>query len=354
LNAKLSLHWERIQACIFPSFKEEVGSLTRQHSRIMVVLDVLDLDKFQHLFSLGGRGRPPRDRIAIARSFVAKSVLNLATTRALLDRLHADAVLRRICGFEYNKEIPCEATFSNAFADFSKMEFLDFIHAATIKSNYKEEHGDKVVGHISRDSTDIAARGKVPKVPKHLRGKRKNRVRGKKRRVVRQLGMSFNQMLKDIPTQLDCGAKRGHRWKGFKLHLDVADGGVPISALVTSASLHDSQAAIPLEEKTSRRVTSLYTLMDSAYDAKEIKEFVARKNKVSLIEPHNRAGQKVILDPAQRERYSERTTVERAYSRLKDDFGGRSVRVKTHAKVFTHIMFGVLALTAEQLIRNFS
>jgi hypothetical protein len=36
------------------------------------------------------------------------------------------------------------------------------------------------------------------------------------------------------------------RWLGFKLHLDVADGQSPISAVVTSASVHDSQASIPV------------------------------------------------------------------------------------------------------------
>ena len=35
---------------------------------------------------------------------------------------------------------------------------------------------------------------------------------------------------------------------------------------LTSASLHDSQAAIPLATMTAGRVTNLYDLMDSAYD----------------------------------------------------------------------------------------
>ena len=42
-----------------------------------------------------------------------------------------------------------------------------------------------------------------------------------------------------------------------KLHLDTNDIGLPISSLVTSASLHDSQAAIPLIKLTSRKVTRL-------------------------------------------------------------------------------------------------
>ena len=36
---------------------------------------------------------------------------------------------------------------------------------------------------------------------------------------------------------------------------------------------------------------------------------------------------------------------------LKDDFGGRHMRVRAHAKVLCHLMFGILALTVEQLMR---
>jgi hypothetical protein len=50
-------------------------------------------------------------------------------------------------------------------------------------------------------------------------------------------------------------------------------------------------------------------------------------------------------------RYNERTTAERANSRLKDEFGGRNVRVRGSAKVMCHLMFGVLVLAADQLLR---
>jgi len=46
-----------------------------------------------------------------------------------------------------------------------------------------------------------------------------------------------------------------------------------VSAILTSASLHDSQAAIPLAQMTSERIVSLYDLMDAAYDAPQIKKF---------------------------------------------------------------------------------
>ena len=61
--------------------------------------------------------------------------------------------------------------------------------------------------------------------------------------------MTLPAMLDDMPTDCDVGMKRDSKgyqstWVGYKLHLDVADGQIPISCLLTSASLHDSQAAI--------------------------------------------------------------------------------------------------------------
>jgi hypothetical protein len=37
-------------------------------------------------------------------------------------------------------------------------------------------------------------------------------------------------------------------------------------------------------------------------------------------------------------------------ARLKDEFGGRMVRGRGHAKVMCHLMFAILALTADQLL----
>ncbi len=177
-------------------------------------------------------------------------------------------------------------------------------------------------------------------------------------------------MLADLPTACDTGVKRnakGHQesWQGYKLHIDAIDGGLPVSCLLTSASLHDSQAAIPLARLTAGRVESLYDLMDSAYDAEEIRACSRELGHVPLIDsnPRRDALKKAELQRealAQRSigqvtpqavRYRERSTVERVNGRLKDEFGGRHVRVRGHAKVLCHLMFGVLALTVDQLMR---
>jgi hypothetical protein len=43
--------------------------------------------------------------------------------------------------------------------------------------------------------------------------------------------------------------------------------------------------------------------------------------------------------------------VERVNSRLKDEFGAAMVRVRGNAKVMCHLMFGIVALTADQILR---
>ena len=50
-------------------------------------------------------------------------------------------------------------------------------------------------------------------------------------------------------------------------------------------------------------------------------------------------------------RYHERSTAERVNARLKDEFGGRHLRVRGHAKASCHLMFGILVLTVNQLVR---
>jgi hypothetical protein len=177
-------------------------------------------------------------------------------------------------------------------------------------------------------------------------------------------------MLKDLPRQCDIGTKtssQGHQqyWRGYKLHLDVADGQLPVSAVLTSASVHDSQVAVPLMTMTSRRIVHLYELMDSAYDADPIHEHSRQLNHVPIIAPHPRRGtkkplqmQKVFPDKptpqltwAQQDRFKMRTMSERVNARLKDEFGAGQIRVRGAAKVMAHLMFGVLALTVDQWLR---
>jgi hypothetical protein len=365
--------WSHIQALLFPWLREELDEPTVQHERIVLVLDMLGLER--HVPPPpGGRGRPPEDRRAIARAFVAKAVLDLPTTRALLDRLAADARLRRICGWERRKQVPHESTFSRAFAEFAAAGVPERIHEALVKHGF----ADRLVGHIARDSTEIEGREKQPP-PSPKPPKRTKRGRPKKGEVVqprwsdrlkRQPDLDLRTMLADLPKRCDVGSKRDskgyrHNWVGYKLHLDVADGDIPVSALLTSASLHDSQVAIPLIAMTSERVDYLYDVMDSAYAADAIEAYSRRHGHRPLTactDRHapghkaERASERHRLarfgfETPERRHFRNRAAVERVAGRLKDDFGASAVRVRGHAKVLSHLGFAIIALTAENLLR---
>ena len=124
---------------------------------------------------------------------------------------------------------------------------------------------------------------------------------------------------------------------------------MPLSAVLTSASLHDSQVAVPMMQMTGQRVRYFYDLMDAAYDAGKIKEASKQMGHIPIIDPNPRRGGIIPLEPVQEKRYDERTSVERVNSNLKDNYGGRNVRVKGHWKVLCHLMFGILAITVKQL-----
>ncbi len=176
-------------------------------------------------------------------------------------------------------------------------------------------------------------------------------------------------MLDDLPIACDVGTKKNSKgyktsWTGYKLHIDSADGGIPISCVLTSASTHDSQVAIPLAMISHQRVTNLYDLMDAAYDVPQIHETSRQLGHVPLIDRNPRRD-KTLKDEIHAEnkrsriighqssetiRYRERGTVERVNGRLKDEFGRRVVRVRGHAKVMCHLMFGILALTVNQML----
>jgi hypothetical protein len=300
-------------------------------------------------------------------------IYNLPTTRAMLDRLETDSALRRICGWERKNDVPDEWTFSRAFAEFSKSRLPERVHATVIKESYANE----IVGHNSRDSTAIEAREKpLKKKPiQKIAAKRGRPKQGEERikpltRIEQQAsGMGLADMLNDLPTACDVGTKKNSKgykvsWIGYKLHIDVADGGIPICAVLTSASTHDSQVAIPLSKMSSERVTNLYDVMDSAYDVPQIHDMSRQLGHIPLIDVHPRRD-KALKDELTAEnkrcrlvghktaeaiRYNERSTVERVNARLKDEFGGRVVRVRGHAKVMCHLMFGLLALTANQMM----
>jgi hypothetical protein len=357
----LSTIWNTIQWVLFPWLEEELDPLTEKQKQCVAVMELLNPALFMAKFEWSGNGRKPKGRLALFKAFIAKAVHDFPTNELLMEHLTASTNLRRLCGWENRHEIPSLATFSRAFAQFAQSGVLSTIHEAMIRGQY----GQKIAGHVSRDSTAIEAREKpVKKEPKPLKPKQK-RGRPKKdekrepkqpTRLELQPDRSLEENMADLPQACDIGTKKnskGHceHWIGYKFHVDVVDGEIPVSFILTSASVHDSQVAIPLAQITAGRVTNLYDLMDAAYDADPIRQYSRKLGHVPLIDSNPRRGEKAPVDPASETRYGQRTSVERVFSMLKDNHGGKNIRIRGAQKVMAHLMFGMLVITATQLFR---
>ena len=174
------------------------------------------------------------------------------------------------------------------------------MHAQLIRDHL----GEQTIWHSATDATAIEAREKphhaepvaaAPAAATSALGQDaanpapKTRKRGRPRqgqeppppdptRLERHLIGSLQDNLMDMP-QVHCthGCKKnakGHtdHWIGYKLHLSTGDGDVPLATYLSSASLHDSQAAIILQQSVAERTQAVYyDLKDAAYDAAAIK-----------------------------------------------------------------------------------
>lgn len=269
-------------------------------------------------------------------------------------------------------------------ADHGDSELPQRLHEAVIA---KTQRG-RLIGHIARDSTAIEARERYPDQPQPAPRKKRYKKGPKAKRstprsprshIEEQRLMKQEDLLAELPRDCSLGVKKsskGHLsyWRGYKLHLDVADGDIPVSAILTAAKLHDSQVAVALMNSTSKRVTYLYDLMDAAYDAHAIRAHSLALNHRPIIDPvqrhrtvhtkvpirkNSRSTKTVVtsepvyreLAPAERIRFRQRTSVERVNARLKDHFGARSIYYRGATKIAAQLTFAVLALTVDQWLK---
>lgn len=362
LKERVSWLMETVQQSLFPHLDECLPMpLTEQEQHLVKILELVKIE--QYVTNKAGNqcmGRPLKEREAIARAFIAKAVLKYPYTSSLRNALRSAPNLRLICGFARRRDVPSEPTFSRAFAEYSKSGLGNVVHDALVKEHLAAE----LIGHVSRDSTAIVGREKPAKKSKVVKEPRKKGrpAKGEQRspvepkRIDVQRTQSAAEAIFLLPKICDRGVKKNAKgytetWNGFKLHLDFNDCGLPLSAVLTSASVHDSQVAIPLMKLTSSKVSYCYDLMDAAYDAGPIWHQSRELGHVPIIDRNPRDKEVVPMSPHEATRYNERTAAERGNSRLKEDFGARNVMVRGAPKVQLHLQFGVIALFADQLLK---
>ena len=122
LKDKVSWLMETVQQSLFPHLEECLPSpLTEPEKRLVKILELVQIEK--HIPVSAKRqwlGRPLQEREAIARAFVAKSVLRYQHTSSLRNELLSTPNLRMICGFTKRQDVPSESTFSAPFLNVPK------------------------------------------------------------------------------------------------------------------------------------------------------------------------------------------------------------------------------------------
>jgi len=367
-----------LETTLFPLIKEELRleELSNKESKLIKILDFAEIEKNITVATITNT---PRDRVEIARAFIAKSVYNFQTTRDLIDRLHIDRTLILLCGWRYANKIPSESKFSRVFQELSDLKIAEKTHAQFIE----EYLSDKLFHYNATDATKIPLREKPVKVEEKKKTKYKpgRPKKGETREPIKpkilqqQKDMkTVDEMLTLVSTNCGVGVKqnsKGNRevWIGGKLHISAVDGDIPITAFYSGANVHDSSVALLLMKETSHRVNYLYDLQDAGYDADIIREFSILHNHRPIIDinPKNSKALKAKIALIKEEKikfkminiplssdthhYNQRSMVERVNKYLKDDFGCDKIYYQGADKVASVLAFGILSVCIHQSLK---
>ena len=345
-----------LQSC----FEEYLGN---DYKMFLSILRIAETYLVNYIRPRKKMGRPPYQYYPFIRSMLGKSFFGIGTTSSFIQRLKGDPNLRLLCGF---KKVPNASTFSRVFEKLAIAE----LWVPALDELVKKAHEETVVYHVCRDSMMIAARERVPS-KKDKKGKKTEKAKEKRKRkpknavkepteLEKQIAETAEVSLDRLDKKCTWGVKKNSRGnieftRGYKLHLDVSDTGFPLTAIITGANVHDSRLAIPMEKLTEQKVTSCYSLMDSGYDAKIIADYIYSRERVPIIDVNNRGNvDRPPLDPAKKERYKIRTTVERANSHLKDNLIPKAIYVKGYKKVSFVLMTSVFCLASIKYLQYFN
>ena len=304
----------------------------------------------------------------------------MQTTRDLIDRLKTDRTLRVLCGWRYARDIPSEAKFSRVFDEFSQLRIAQKTHQQFIQ----EYLSDTLFMYSASDATAIEMRQKAekkeevePKIKrKRGRPKKGEKASPKKPTILEQQKEMTNteEMLSLLSTKCNVGVKKNSKgyketWVGGKLHISAVDGDIPVTAIFTSASVHDSSVALPLIKETSGKLNYLYDLLDAGYDADIIREYSKTYGHRPIIDinPKNSKELKAQIALAKEEKvkfkflhmpissdthhYNQRSMVERVNAYLKDNFGCNEIYYQGASKVSSVLQFAVLSLCIHQSLK---
>ena len=253
-----------------------------------------------------------------------------------LSFLETSMGVRMTVGME---NVPSESVVSRRSKELAKTLDVDKMFDKVTSAFF----GGRDICNLSIDSTPIDAREKPvkkdpdKKEPKKKPGRKKKGSKEEAEYLARLAEEArideaaktgdLKEFLSTLEDRCSITGKKNSKgymqWRiGYKVHLAVDDFGIPVSYFISGACVHDSKVAVPLMRMARERARFLYALMDGGYSSSDIVEFTAdNMDAVPVIDfKADVNGVKEEMDPAKKDRYKARTTVERTNSELKDCF----------------------------------
>ena len=238
LREMLSDYWYAFQQELFPRLESELGPMGERYELFVAVLELVRVEAL--LPFRGQVGRPEEDRAALARAFIAKAVFDIPTTRALIERLEDRQAMPAVRLERCRPDFRARGAFSLRVSESRLASRLHetlqlrgrLLDGVILSSTLAGCDGDRGAGEGGAEAegseAEAAQAGAATQGRGCLAGDR-SRASGT---------ATDDEPSADAGTCRGCdvGSKRnakGHTtsWIGYKLHVDTADGGIPISCI---------------------------------------------------------------------------------------------------------------------------
>ncbi|MDX9709896.1 MAG: hypothetical protein RBT64_10125 [Trichloromonas sp.] len=110
------------------------GPMTEPEKHLVKILELVQIEKYVPVSAKRQwLGRRLKEREALAGAFIAKSILRYPHTSSLRHALLSPPNLRMIRGFSKRRDVPSEAAFSRAFAEYARAGLGTVIHDALVR-----------------------------------------------------------------------------------------------------------------------------------------------------------------------------------------------------------------------------
>jgi transposase len=235
---------------------------------------------------------------AMIYALVVRIVERIPTIKDLVKRLRHDFIFHLECGFLFSDRIPSEASFSRFTKKLSESNALESVQETLLLQAIQEgfitddvvsidathfESRDRSIPQEKKPKAEPKKRGRKPKAEQETFQKEKQ-IREEQKTIYEktiedQLDVDLETLRTTVPSQPNWGIKKNSEgkntfWFGFKAHLAVGTKSQYIlQSLMSSASLNDEKAAIPLLKGIQERLSSLtiqYCTLDAGYDYEAI------------------------------------------------------------------------------------